>query len=79
MPFDFPAALGSRDGTEAAELSGTTQTCTTSCIRGRDVAHFSHPINIDLQFDIDLLDNKGFLPKWPQVKLLFLEMNIHHS
>ena len=43
------------------------------------MAHFSHPINIDLQFDIDLLDNKGFLPKWPQVKLQFLEKNIHHS
>ena len=41
------------------------------------MAHFSHPINIDLQFDIDLLDSKGFLPKWPQVKLLFLEKNIH--
>ena len=49
-------------------LSGMTQTCSMGW---REVAHFSHPLCLDLTFDIDLLDHTGFLPKWPQ---LFFEV-----
>ena len=54
---------------EDTVLQGVSQTCTTrGDSRGRDVAHFSFPLEADLFFSINSLDaDKEVLPRWPQL------------
>ena len=56
---------------EDTVLQGVSQTCTTrGDSRGRDVAHFSFPLEADLFFSINSLEvDKEVLPRWPELLL----------
>ena len=44
---------------------------------GRDVAHFSHPVEADLFYNINRLDGEGgeAVPRWPQLLLEILSID----
>lgn len=53
---------------ESGEDQGLTQTCYIRT--DKEVAHFGHPLDLDLYYDINRLDAKNDndkMPKWPQL------------
>ena len=75
LPTGWSAVSMDQENPNETELSGITQTCRTSAIDGKDVAHFSHPFCLDLRFDINRLDQRN---KKNQESLPMVSKRINH-